>query len=65
MQRNEPLKEILTSTRRLWDHPGIRSAVRANFDKALKCRTAALGSEVYASKTEQKIIHHTAPVSTC
>ena len=37
----------------------FRPAVRANFAKVLMCRTEALGSEVYTSNTEQKIVHHT------
>ena len=45
--------------------PETRSAVRINFDKVLKCRTEALGSEVYASSTEQKVVHHTCKSRTC
>jgi Putative transposase/Transposase zinc-binding domain len=65
VQRKEPLKEILTSTRVLWDRPGIRSSVITNFDRVLKCRTDALGSEVYASSTEQKVVHHTCKSRAC
>ena len=65
MQRKEPLKDILASTRALWDHDGIRPAVRTNFAKVLLCRTEALGSEVYASATEQKIVHHTCKSRAC
>ncbi len=65
MQRKEPLKEILASTRAQWDRPGSRSAVRSNFDKVLKCRTEALGSEVYASGSEQKVFHHTCKSRAC
>jgi hypothetical protein len=36
-------------TREIWDKADTRPAVRSNFDKVMKCRTEALGSEVYAS----------------
>ena len=65
MQFKEPLKEILASTRALWDHEGSRPAVRTNFAKVLMCHTEALGSEVYASATEQKILHHTCKSRAC
>ena len=65
MQRKEPLKDILTSTRPLWDHDGMRPSVRSNFAKVLVCRTEALGSEVYASSTEQMIVHHTCKSRAC
>jgi hypothetical protein len=65
VQRKEPLKEILASTRALWDHDGTRAAVRTNFAKVLMCRTEALGSEVYASATEQKVVHHTCKSRAC
>jgi hypothetical protein len=65
MQSKEPLKAILESTRATWDQPGYRTAVRINFDKVLKCRTGALGSEVYASCTEQKVVHHTCKSRAC
>ena len=65
MQRREPLKEILASTRSLWDHDGTRPCVRINFAKVLMCRTEALGSEVYASSTEQKVVQHTCKSRSC
>lgn len=65
MQRKEPLREILASTRAEWDAPDYRSAVKLNFEKVLKCSTAALGSEVYASSTEQKVVHHTCKSRAC
>lgn len=65
MQRKEPLKEIIASTRAQWDQPSSRPAVRNNFNKVLKCRTEALGSEVYASSTEQKNVYHTCKSRAC
>ena len=63
--RNEHLKEILASTRAQWDQPEVRSAVKLNFDKVLKSRTEALGFEVYASRTEQKVVHPTCKSRAC
>jgi hypothetical protein len=65
MKSNEYLKAILSNARSQWDHAGTRAAVRANFDKVIKWRTPALGSEVYASDTEQKIVHHTCKSRAC
>jgi hypothetical protein len=39
--------------------------VRENFEKVLRCRTLALGAEVYASETEQKRIPHTCKSRAC
>lgn len=65
MQRKEPLKDILTANRDLWDHAGMRPSIRINFNKVLMCRTEALGAEVYASSTEQKIVPHTCKSRAC
>ena len=65
IQRKEPLKDILASTRSHWNQPSTRAAVRANFEKVLKCRTEALGAEVYASSTELKVVYHTCKSRTC
>jgi hypothetical protein len=65
LHRKEPLKEILASTRALWDHEGMRCSVRENFNKVLMCRTEALGSEVYASSSEQTVVHHTCKSRSC
>ena len=54
----QPLKQILGATRDYWDLAEIRPAVRKNFEKMTNCRTPALGAEVYASETEQKIVYH-------
>ena len=37
------LKQILTTNRNVWDHPGTRPAVRENFAAVLDCGTPALG----------------------
>lgn len=61
----DPLKSILADNRDLWDVPSTRPAVRENFTKVLKCRTAALGSEIFASSTESKLVHHTCKSRAC
>jgi hypothetical protein len=60
-----PTGPFSPAARATWDQPGYRTAVRVNFDKVLKCRTGALGSEVYASCTEQKVVHHTCKSRAC
>jgi hypothetical protein len=58
MRYNQPLKQILTSARNLWDRDETRPAVRENFNKVALCRTPALGAERYASETEEKLVYH-------
>jgi hypothetical protein len=65
MQRKEPMKEILADSKEFWDRPELRSAVRTNFKKVLACRTSALGSNVYASASEEKVVHHTCKSRAC
>src|SRR3984893_5315079 len=65
MRYEQPLKTILNDNRELWDHDGTRPAVRENFVKMIKCRTAALGAEVYASETEEKLVYHTCKSRSC
>ena len=65
MRYQQPLKQILGATRDYWDLAEIRPAVRKNFGKMTNCRTPALGAEVYASETEQKIVYHTCKSRTC
>ena len=43
----------------------MRHSVRVNFAKVLMCRTEALGAEVYASSTEQRIVPHTCKSRAC
>jgi len=60
-----PLRQILGLTRDQWDKPTQRSAVRENFRKVCECRTPALGGEVYASTTEEKVFYHTCKSKCC
>ena len=65
MRDEQPLKQILSATRGHWDRPEIRTAVRENFAKMIDCRTPALGAEVYASETEEKLVYHTCKSRAC
>ncbi len=65
MRNGEPLRQILETTRELWDRPETRPAVRENFANMLACRTPILGAEVYASPTGEKIFYHTCKSRAC
>ncbi len=65
MRYQQPLKQILNVTREQWDRAETRPAVRENFQKVTLCRTAALGAEVYASETEEKVVPHTCKSRSC
>jgi len=68
MKCHDPLKYILSRTRSHWDRDATRPAVRWAFGKALQCRTAELGAEVYASENQQLNVYHTCksrPCSSC
>jgi hypothetical protein len=61
----QPLKQILAGARGHWDRAETRPAVRENFQKIINCRTLALGAEVYASETEEKLVYHTCKSRAC
>ena len=65
MKYHEPLKQILSRTRPHWDQDETRSAVRRVFGKALQCRTAELGAEVYGSGKEEQAFYHTCKARPC
>jgi hypothetical protein len=68
MKQHDPLKQILSQTRPHWDRDETRHAVRWAFGKALQCRTAELGGEVYASENQEQTFYHTCksrPCSSC
>jgi hypothetical protein len=65
MLSKHPLKQILINSRELWDHPGIRESARGNFNKVAICGTAALGAEVFASATEERVVFHTCKSRAC
>ena len=65
MVSKQPLKHILASTREHWDREEMRPSVRHNFQQMLKCGTAALGAEVYASTNETKFVFHRCKSRAC
>jgi Putative transposase/Transposase zinc-binding domain len=65
MAMKAPLKQFLKDTIPDWDHDGTPPNVRANLWKIVKCGTAALGAEVFASTTNQKIVYHTCKSRFC
>ena len=65
MHKRQPLKQILIATRPHWDCPEVRPSVRENFKKMINCRTPALGAEVFASDTEEKLVYHTCKSRSC
>lgn len=64
MRYEQPLKQILIASKDYWNEE-TRPSVRDNFAKVTRCRTLALGAEVYASGTEQKVVPHTCKSKVC
>jgi hypothetical protein len=65
MKYHDPLKKILSQMRPYWDRDETRPAVRRAFGKALQCRTAELGAEVYSSENLELILYHTCKSRSC
>ena len=65
MKYHDPLKQILSQTRSHWDRAETRPSVRQAFCKAMQCRTATLGAEVYASQNQERIVYHTCKSRAC
>jgi hypothetical protein len=68
MKYHDPLKQILSQTRPHWDRDETRAGARWAFGKALQCRTAELGAEVFASGNRERTFYHTCksrPCSSC
>ncbi len=59
------LKELLKDTLPDWDQDGTLQNVRENFWKIINCGTEALGANIYASETEQRIVYHTCKSPFC
>ncbi|MBZ5509475.1 MAG: transposase zinc-binding domain-containing protein [Acidobacteriia bacterium] len=57
--------QVLIEARNLWDHPGVRAAVRKNFNRVVACRTPALGTEVFSSRKEEKVCFHSCKSRSC
>ncbi|HWW14785.1 MAG TPA: transposase [Candidatus Dormibacteraeota bacterium] len=65
MKYKDPLKKILSQARPYWDQEQVRPAVRWVFRKAIQCRTAELGAEVYSSESQEFILYHTCKSRAC
>ncbi len=65
MKYQYPLKTILSQGRRYWERVEMRPAVLEVFDKAMLCRTAELGAEVYSSENRELIVYHTCKSRAC
>jgi hypothetical protein len=65
MNSPDPLKQILTDARPHWDRDNTRPEVREAFTRALQCRTAELGAEVYGSENGEKILYHSCKARPC
>ena len=57
--RSRPLRQVLEMHRAVWDRDDTRSSVREAFAKVVDCGTEALGAEVFASDTEERVVYHT------
>ena len=65
MKYQHPLKEISSQARSYWDRDETRAAARQAFSKALQCRTAELGAEVYSSENQELILYHPCKSRAC
>ncbi len=63
--RTESLKRVLEMHRSIWDDEKTRASVREAFAKVIDCGTDALGAEVFASETEERIVYHTCKSRAC
>lgn len=59
------LKNLVNKNREGWDHPGVRTSVRQNFERMIKCRTAALGAEVYTDGSREYLFFHSCKSRSC
>lgn len=60
-----PIKQILLDAQPHWDREGTPPHVREELLKVIKCRTVALGAQIYASETESKLVFHTCKSRFC
>lgn len=63
--RKDAFKRVLETYRAVWDSEKTRSSVREAFAKVIACGTDALGAEVFASDTEERIAYHTCKSRAC
>ena len=60
-----PLRDVLEMHRDEWDRDATRPAAREAFAKVVDCGTEALGAEVFASDTEERVVYHTCKSRAC
>ena len=60
-----PLRQVLEMHRAVWDRDDTRSSVREAFARVVDCGTEALGAEVFASDTEERVVYHTCKSRAC
>src|SRR5262249_656559 len=65
MSSEHPIKQILIDGREYWDHSGTPAHLRQELEKIIKCGTIALGAQVYASRTESRLVYHTCKSRFC
>ena len=65
MKYHQPLKKILAQTQPYWKRDDMSPAARRVFAKAMQCRTAELGAEVYSSEDQELILYHTCKSRAC
>lgn len=65
MKYQNSLKLILTRTMPHWDREETRLSVHEVFDKAMQCRTAELGAEVFRSENQELVLYHTCKSRAC
>ena len=63
--RARPLRDVLAMHRDEWDRDGTRPSVREAFGKVVDCGTEALGAEVFASDSEERVVFHTCKSRAC
>lgn len=65
MSAHRPLRRFLEITRDIWDEDGFRLDAREAFARAVACGTDALGAEVFASASEERVVPHTCKSRAC
>ncbi len=56
LARARPLRDVLAMHRDEWDCDDARPSVREAFGKVVDCGTEALGAEVFASDSEERVV---------
>jgi hypothetical protein len=65
MKYDHPLKQILSRRLSHWDRNETRPSVRRAFRMAMRCGTAELGAEVFASPNQEFILYHPCKSRAC